>query len=196
MRFKFAHSGRMRILDHNKILWSCEHANRLGMTNARQSQTVSAEHQLLMLNLCDSILSITKPFKRIVYSDWQYFYTNDKDIFDNLSSMPGVQHVHYADAVVNKPRDVVILANSQYQWRTYFRDRTFSREQSQLLANFITQRPQQFRITANWRERLSRSWFYIYGGFFVDHHNQHDSLLLNMVLPGCVRKTLPIESRQ
>jgi hypothetical protein len=27
---------------------------------------------------------------------------------------------------------------------------------------------------------------------FVDHHDQRDALLLNLAVPGCVRKTMPI----
>jgi hypothetical protein len=34
---------------------------------------------------------------------------------------------------------------------------------------------------------------YISNGFFVDHHDQQDVLLLNIAMPNAVRKTLPIQ---
>lgn len=194
MCFRFYHSGRMRSLDHAAIKKSVAWARNSALLTQRD---IITDHYLQhMLDLSDAITAITQPFKRVVYSDWQYFYTNCPEIFAGLAAMPGVKYTTYTKAVIDRPRDTVILQHSDYAWRSYFQERMYPQEQIALLSNFILSRDQQFKITNTWRERLPQKWCYINRSFFVDHHDQRDALLLNMVIPGCVRKTLPIVSRQ
>lgn len=196
MRLRFAHSGRMRTLDSDSIRLNVMYANRLFSTRPNNPQTISQEHLATMLEFSDRISNISVPYKRVVYSDWQYFYTNNREIFPVLRSVPGVSHVTYTEALVDRPRDTVILTHSEYSWRSYFRERMYSKDQIITLSNFILSRPQQFKCTDIWQNRLPQKWCYINRSFFVDHHSEQDTLLLNMAIPGCVRKTVPIVSRQ
>lgn len=192
MRFKFAHSGRMRSLLHADIHKSCEWTNMASQIGNSWIQPVSAEHLNTMLHLSDLITRVTADFKRIVFTDWQNFYTNDPGFFGQLAAVPGVMYVTYHEAVIDQPRDTVVLQQTDYQWRSYFRERWYSQDQMQTLSKFITSRPQQFFITKHWRKQLNRQHCWITRSFFVDHHDQQDVVLLNMVLPGCIRKTMPI----
>jgi hypothetical protein len=191
MRFKFANSGRMRVLTHDAIDQSVHLAMAMAAFNPNIRVTDDAKSRLLAM--CDLLSSITVPYKRIVYSDWQYLYTNDPGFFALIEQVPGVQYVSYSEVEVTKPRDTVVLKESQYQWRTYFRDRWYQPEQTATLVNFVLSRPQQFRITDLQKRRMTYSkYYYITRSLFVDHHDQRDALLLNIAVPGCVRKTMPI----
>lgn len=192
MSFRFRESGRMRTLDHDHIRHSCHYANMLWRNQSARLEVIDPNYQQRMLELCDLINSITVPHKRVVYHSHQYFYTNHPEIFNLFTNFDGISHCNYSQAVIDRPRDVVILNQSEHQWRTYFRDRYYEPHQIQQLSKFLLNRPQQFRLTANWQSRLNKRHVYITASFFVDHHDQQDTLLLNMVLPGCVRKTLPI----
>lgn len=192
LRFKFAHSGRMRILNQYKVEQSCEWANHASTITGSYVKPVSDAQLQNILLMIDTINAVSVPFKRIVYTEWQHFYTNDPGFFGQLTSVPEVQYVSYHEADVNQPRDTVILQHSDYAWRSYFRERWYSSEQLTLLCNFIVSRPQQFNITQNWRKRLSDRYCWITRSFFVDHHDAKDVTMLNLVLPGCVRKTMPI----
>jgi hypothetical protein len=88
---------------------------------------------------------------------------------------------------------VVLLAKSNYQWRTYFRDRWYNQNEVEVLSKFLLSRSQQFRTTPYWANKMRRKYMYISSGFFVDHHDQQDVLLLNIAIPNAVRKTLPIQ---
>ena len=193
MRFFFAHSGRMRSLDHaeikNRVIWSRVH--RDWMPHRKFITDLYLEQ---MLQFSDTVKAIDHEFKRVVFTDTQHFYTNHPEIFEAIAALPAVSQVSYSQAVVDRPRDTVILMRSNYSWRTWFRERVYDQNQAKVLANFILSRPQQFRITSGFRERLAKTWGYVSANFFVDHHDQHDTLMLNMALPGCVRKTLPIHS--
>jgi hypothetical protein len=158
----------------------------------RQKILKPIEH---MLELCDTILSIEVPYKRMVYTDWQYFYTNDPGFFQILQRFPGVSHCYFQQAVVDLPRDVVLLKDSSYQWRTYFREKHYTKDQLRILSQFLLSRPQQFKLTKHWQGRLIRQ-SYITRSFFVDHHDEKDAMLLHIAVPGTVRKTMPIIQKQ
>jgi hypothetical protein len=190
MHFRFSESGRMRQLTREHIMANCEFVN----TSMFYHKTrISDQHKEAMLELCDVINSISVPFKRVVYSNHQYFYTNNPEIFDQFRNFQGVGWCAYTEAVVDRPRDVVLLAKSNYQWRTYFRDRWYNQNEVEVLSKFLLSRSQQFRTTPYWANKMRRKYMYISSGFFVDHHDQQDVLLLNIAMPNAVRKTLPIQ---
>lgn len=192
MSFRFRESGRMRVLDHDQIRHSCHWANQLWRNQSAQLTVIDPAYQQLMLDLCDVIKSISVPYKRVVYHGHQYFYTNSPEIFNLFVNFPRITHCCYTQAVIDRPRNVVLLKHSDYQWRTYFKSRVYRDHEVQQLSRFLLGRPQQFRLTPNWQTRLSRRHAYITGSFFVDHHDQQDTLLLSMIVPGCVGKTLSI----
>lgn len=192
MRFELAHSGRMRSLAHKDIIESCEWANNVSRIQGVWVKSVSQDQVKHMLELSDVLTSTDVEFKRIVFTQWQNIYTNDTALFDKIATVSAITHKTYHEAVIDQPRDTVILSHSDYKWRSYFKERWYSQEQMNMLANFITSRPEQFSLTNNWRKRLTKRYCWITRTFFVDHHDAKDVVMLNMVIPGCVRKTMPI----
>lgn len=192
MAFRFPESGRMRVLDHKAISQSVLWASQWSVRQRILSDVDTIQR---MQDLCDVILSIDVPYKRIVYTDWQYFYTNDPNFFQRLERFPGVGYSWHTEAVLDRPRDTVMLGESKYQWRTYFRERAWRNDQIKTLGQFLLNRPEQFAVTPTWRKRL-RNGTHLTRGFFVDHHNEQDALLINIALPGAVRKTMPIIERK
>lgn len=192
IRFKLAHSGRMRSLDSIAIANSCAHARNLNQT-MRGLPTVSEQQEHCLHSLATQLLTLAHPYKRIVYSDWQYVYTNHVEVFDSIETCRSfLSYISYHQAVINQPRDTVVLKHSKYQYRSYFREAWYSNDQIQTLQQFLLSRPEQFRMTDHWRNRWQRRHIYITRSNFVDHHHAQDALLLQMAVPGCVRKTVPI----
>lgn len=186
----------MRELTHQSIVNACALSRGIPVFGGyRKSVTPEKEHALLML--CDTITAIQHPFKRIVYSDWQYFYTNHPEIFEPLAQFPGTEYITYQQACVDQPRDTIVRKHSDYQWRSYFREAWYTNDQIATLGKFLLSRPDQFKMTPYWRSRWNSSkYMYITRSNFVDHQDSNDALLLQMALPGCVRKTLPIVQSQ
>jgi hypothetical protein len=186
-------------LDHASILQNVLFNNQLAQLKGMHLKHITTEYQQVMLDLSSKIQSAVNPFKRIVYTNWQHLYTNHLEEFTDLVTVPGVDCVTYSEAVIDRPRDTVIVQHSDYQWRTYFREKSYTKDQLTTLSNFIMSRSDQFRITDGWRRRLSHRHLlncHITRSFFVDHRDQRENLLLQLTLPGCVRKTVPIVSRQ
>jgi hypothetical protein len=89
----------------------------------------------------------------------------------------------------------VQLRQSQHQFRSWFRERSYTPEERRLMCDFLMSRKEYFRITPALKKRLTgQSVFNQPTGYdFVDHDSEHDVLMLNMVVPNCIKKTLPIE---
>jgi hypothetical protein len=69
-------------------------------------------------------------------------------------------------------------------------------EQGHALRRFLLNRGDCYRLTPGFRERLAASrHVYVQSHFFIDHDDVRDIQMLNLVSPGIIRKTLPIQAK-
>ena len=137
-----------------------------------------------------------KPYKHISSYDWMYIYTNDVALLETIAQSPAVTDAKYSQAVVDLPSDVVVLKQSKYQYRTYFKSTSISTESSTRVRNFLLDRTDCYRFTPGLRYMLeTRKQMYFRDYYFVDHNGPSDMLMLALVCPGIVRKTMPIQTK-
>ena len=150
----------------------------------------------------DLLLSETEPFKTVVSFNTVSIYTNHPDLADRLINIDndGVRLRLVRQAAITRPAGVVQLRESQYAYRTYFRERKYGLEQRTMLANFLNSRKDTLHpcdaLTA-WLEggsgfRYNRN--YSRAHYFVDHDHPNEGTMLSLVMPGIVRKTMPIQT--
>ena len=138
----------------------------------------------------------SEPYKHISSYDWMYIYTNDVALLEAISQSPAVTDAKYSQAVVDLPNDVVLLKHSKYQYRTYFKSMSISTESSTRVRNFLLDRTNCYRFTPGLKYMLqTRKQMYFRDYYFVDHHDPGDMLMLALVCPGIVRKTMPIQTK-
>lgn len=189
--FYLPHSGRSRTMSLQKIREAVQFANLMSWVKHK----VAPEQEQNLLKVVDVIRQYPRnTYKRIVYSSWQYVYTNDEYLIQQLAELDFLTQVKTTEAVVTLPRDVVLLKNSRYQFRSYFSSRWFHKEEVAAIKNFLVSRGRQFRTTPAVRARLNGDYFYPNDWMFVDHHDEKDVFLLNLVVSRCIRKTLPIQT--
>ena len=141
--------------------------------------------------------------KAIVYGGWIYVYTNDLTLLNELSNLLGATTIKYNRCVVDRVKGVVVLEKTQHQYRTYLRGKYFNDTERDRFIQFFANRPDYFRITPGLQSRLigpvayrfNYKHFYINDWNFIDHHDANDALMLNLILPGIVRKTVPIQAK-
>ena len=129
---------------------------------------------------------------------WQhvYIYTNTVADLEMLASLPYVKHCWPTQAVINRPRDTVILTEPKYKYRTFFKERCLTEANMASLSKFLLNRKDCFSITENLEKRLSTGGnFYTLSHYFVDHNDMKDLVMLQIVCPGIVRKTLTIQAK-
>jgi len=99
--------------------------------------------------------------------------------------------VHRQVHVQGRP-NTVLLKHPRHAWRSYFRQQLITAEQKHNLIKFLT-------VQANVRLSPSMKWFLtsshqtrVFDYFFVDHDDSSLLTMLALIMPGLVRRTLPI----
>ena len=148
----------------------------------------------------DCLLAETEPFKTVVSYNTVCIYTNHLVLADHLEA-DGFELRLVRQARLTKPANVVQLRESQYAYRTYFRERRINLEQRNMLANFLNSRRDTLRVSTaldNWVNGkfigYVRNHSYSRAHYFVDHDHPNEGTMLSLVMPGIVRKTMPIQT--
>ena len=150
----------------------------------------------------DVLLAETYPFKTVVSFNTVSIYTNRRKLADRLIDLgnDGVHMRLVREAVISKPAGVIQLQESKYAYRTYFRERKYTRDQRDMLKNFLNSRQDTLRVSPALSDWINGNVGYILNlnysrsHFFVDHDHPNEGTMLSLVLPGIVRKTMPIET--
>ena len=151
----------------------------------------------------DLLLSETAPFKTVVSFNTVCIYTNNRRMADRLIDLgnDAVRLRLVRQAVLTKPANVVQLRESKYAYRTYFKERKYSLDQRNMLANFLNSRRDTLRVSSaldNWVNGkfigYIRNHSYSRAHYFVDHDHPNEGTMISLVMPGIVRKTMPIET--
>ena len=151
----------------------------------------------------DVLVTETHPFKTVVSFNTVCIYTNRRGLADRLVRLgnDGVHMRLVRQAVISKPAGVVQLQESKYAYRTYLRERKYTKDQKDMLANFLHSRRDTLRVSPALDEWTNgtfvgyvRNLSYSRSYYFVDHDHPNEGTMLSLVMPGIVRKTMPIET--
>ena len=151
----------------------------------------------------DILLEEAGEYKAVISYNVLSLYTNNLRLADRIVELdnPGVRPHLVRQAVITRPAGVVQLRESKHGYRTYLRERKYSYDQRQMLLNFLKSREGTLRPcgslltwlgTGQHRYMINPNYSRSY--YFVDHDHPNEGTMLSLVMPGIVRKTLPIET--
>jgi len=137
--------------------------------------------------------------------DLVYMYFNDLEVLNAMANIDTVSVQYARKARVDRPRDVLLLNEPTHSHRSYFREKWLPEDQSRMLRNWLGGQ-QQIRLSPSlykWLHRdshnqlapLKVSGCYVPANWFIDHDNSGELLMLEMVIPRLIRKTLEIQKR-
>lgn len=154
-----------------------------------------------LYQMLDVVKLIPQPH-RIYYSHhWIYVYHSDLSMLENLIPPNGFDFVsqkRIIQAVVCKPRDVVIKSDPKHQYRTYLRETLIRNEnKSRSLKSFLKSRDDWVLSSSLSREceEPLNAKMYVRRHHFIEHNSPQDLLLLGLHTPGLIRKTMPIQAK-
>jgi hypothetical protein len=191
LRFHVMHASLLRCKSRADIPAAAIHRN-YQRSNWQRWRPHQAEVSDLM-DLHDRLAQFGVDHQVVIHSSTVYVYSNDTHHLSRLSELEYISCQKGTQATVDQPRDRVLLANPQHRYRTYFRERNLDTEP---LRKFLLTRKDCFAYTPGFNLRLISSYkFFVQRHCFVDHDNASDALMLNLVCPGIVRETLPIQAK-
>jgi len=91
--------------------------------------------------------------------------------------------------------DAVTLRNPRHAYRTFFRERWLKDHELRNIREYFQARPDQFRLSPGFEMLVTGRRMWLMGNYFVDHNEPQADFLINMAVPGIVKKTLPIVAR-
>lgn len=151
----------------------------------------------------DVLLTETEPFRTVVSFGTVSIYTNRVGLAKRLINLgnDGIILRLVRQAVITRPAGVVQLQESKHGYRTYLRERKYSLDQRNLLLNFFDTREGTLRpcgALMNWLRSTPKYYManlnYSRSHYFVDHDHPNEGTMLSLVMPGIVRKTMPIQT--
>jgi hypothetical protein len=147
----------------------------------------------------DFVNHIAQPFKLTVSGHWASIYTNDPDIADDLiAQCPFTKQHRIKQAVVDRPRDTVLLLEPTHQFRSYFKSQQFPGVKIPALRDFFAAQGNDIKPSIAMQQflkgtRHSNHW--IPDHYYVDYNDPVYATMLALIMPRAFRKTVPIVQR-
>ena len=184
----------LRELDAVKALRAIQYRNQWA-PNAHYRQRITEEEQHDLIRACDYLLSRAHPFKRTVSNHTMYIYTNHPQDFDAIDAVADSVVYNRIQVNVSLQPDAVTLKNPAHSYRTFFRERWLRDHELQSIREYFRARADQFRLSPGFQMLVNGQRMWLMGNYFVDHNEPQADFLINMAVPGIVKKTLPIVAR-
>lgn len=194
--FRVPEAGALRAKDSQEVLkninWRNESRRRYHFGN----NMISDKNIEILLDMWSRLAVHLDKIKFSISFDRVYLYGNDLGLLKSLA-VQDYTTVYYAqEALITKPKDVVVKRNSKFKMRSYFKERSIEQHEQDLLRNFLFSRQESYGISNSFKGHLLKTkWFYLMRHNYIDHNSLADLTMLSLVMPGLIRKTVPIQAK-
>lgn len=136
----------------------------------------------------------------IIGSNWASFYTNLRHDIDDLQKLLPERYSYFyvREVEIDRPLNTIRRENSPYKYRTYFRDLLINADQRQMLTKYLDAQ-KDIKLSPSMQKwmypKKSKAFFalnFMQRYYFMDYSDPGYPLMLQMILPGSIRKTIEI----
>lgn len=149
-----------------------------------------------LMSMFNELELVRDQIKIIISFSIMYIYCNDAKVLQHLADLPYVHFNSAVQAVVDRPRDVVLITNPKFRYRSYFKEKLLEEHERDRLLNFLESRRDIFRVTNTLKSTLNRfRVHWLPRHLFVEHNDPKDITMLSLVMPGIIRKTVSVQAK-
>lgn len=190
-------AGCLRAKSHKELDHLIEYRNRArAQWSGGLRQEIRKETRDNLFTVFDELEPIRDKIKLVISYDIMYIYSNDILTLQHFADLGQVAFNNAVQSVVDKPRDVVLITNPKFKYRSYFKDKLLEKTECERLINFIESRKDIYRVTRTLKASLGRyKTHYLQRHLFVEHNDPKDITMLSLVVPGLIRKTLSVQAK-
>jgi hypothetical protein len=175
-----------------RIEWREASKKRLHTGIAGTSSNVITEQVRRDLHTIADIV-LAADCKLVVSTNFGWVYTNDLEVIDQLRIIRCLKNKTYTQAVINRPKNTVLLKKSRYQNRSYFLNLKLSPAEKETLKNFFTNQREYVRTSPSFTEWLYKQpYLRTQDYFFMDYTGEQWMTMLCLIRPGLIRRSLDI----
>lgn len=158
------------------------------------NKAITCELKQNIKNFAQFLDSAVDDHKILLSVGHAWIYTNSVKFIQEIDRLPYITTCALTEATVVRPRDVVVLKNSEHTHRSYFRSIKLQPYEKDQLQFFLANQP-NIRVSQGLQSWLNEHWSRTQDYYFVDHCGENWTLMLNLVCPRIIRKTLPIVTK-
>jgi hypothetical protein len=153
-------------------------------------------------SVCDTIITSGTDCKIAVSHHVGYLYTNDLSVIEQLrnlkykSGLPLLSNMRYTRALVNRPKNTVLLKKSLYKRRSYFNYIRLTPQEKENIRNFFDHHQGHIRMSPSLNEFLhEKPYQRTVDHYFIDYNDEQWLTMLALIRPGLIRKTQDIVTK-
>ena len=154
--------------------------------------SITDQHVDDLHTLCLFLLQAAEPFKLVLSGDRVWVYANCWEFLKTVAKSPGTIRPRYTRATIDRPVDTIVLKNPRHTQRSYFKEQAVSPIQKEQLIAFFNNHRDNVRLSPSLVKWLQWPTRRIYSYFFVDYDHHSWPLMISLVHPGLIRKTVQL----
>lgn len=187
--FYLPEASCLRDLDHKIIDRMIERRREWRRHSARKisDSTVESLH-----TVCEALLTTTYQFKLVVSGSTAWVYTNHVELIQLVDGLPDLTHKEYSQAVIVRAKNTICLKQSAYTHRSYFKIAKLTTAEKDRLCSFFNNQSEHIRVSPAFEAWFKGEFLRLQDYFFIDHSGDSWLLMLALVRPGLIRKTMQI----
>ena len=182
-----------REISHQRLLSNKAQrtGSKLATIVAKRMRDITDVAVLNLHQLADQLIESNVEFKLVTSVDHAWVYTNHVSLIETLSLDYELKYKTYTEAVVNRPKDTVKLKNPRHTHRSYFKILKLTPEEKHNINKFFINQT-DIRLSPSVTYWLGREFYRTQDYFFIDHTGESLLVMLALIRPGLLRKTLSI----
>lgn len=170
--------------------WYMNHSISPGRITASSNEIRDREINDL-IKLLDILYPYRSSIKLNLSGDYAYLFTNDINLIKRINNEPYVRYGKITRAnVVCEPNSIAIRNNS-YLYRSYIQELRLEKSEKVTIKNVLDNQ-ENIKLSDSFNRWLTTDWKWSRRYFFIDHNDDKLQLLLGLVNPKLIRKTLSI----
>jgi hypothetical protein len=144
-------------------------------------------------DFAEILISTSVEYKLVTSINNGWVYTNAISLIKKLKNLNYLTDKDYTEAVVSRPKDTVKLKMPKHTHRSYLKSIKLSSQQKQNLINFFANQAEHVRVAPAFNKWLVESpYLRTQDYFFIDHIGESWLVMVNLIYPGLIRKTMEI----
>jgi len=144
-------------------------------------------------NFADLLISTSTEFKLVTSVNQGWIYTNVVSFIKKIKSLNYLKNKDYTEAIVSRPKGTIKLQDPKHTHRSYLKSIKLTGQQKQNLINFFANQLDHVRVAPAFNKFLIESpYLRTQDYFFIDHVGESWLVMLNLIYPGIIRKTMEI----
>ena len=146
--------------------------------------------------ICSAIVDSGIDCKIAVSYHVGWVYANDIELIDRLRKLRFLSNLHYTRAVINRPKNTVLLKKSLFSKRSYFNYVKVTEKERENIRNFFDNQQEHIRISPSLHSWLhGKPYQQILDHYFIDYNDEQWLTMLALIRPGLIRKTKQIVTK-